>query len=111
MGLVRPLVPVACVFRIAFPAMQVGVDPGRLLPGLLVLRNLVSAVKIPFGIPPKRFQQGRQARRRAPSRRESRNSSIVMAAFYADGKNSNSFNIVPAGQVNGIVIRGSGSYS
>jgi len=83
MGLVRTLVPVSRVFRVPFPAMQVGVDPSRLLTCLLILGDVVSAVKISLGIPPKSLQQRRQARRGTPSRKEARNSSIVMAAFYA----------------------------
>src|SRR3984885_5077386 len=64
MGLVGSLIPVAGVVRIPFFAMQVGMDPGGFLPGFLFLGNLVSAVEISLGIPPKSFQQGRQGRRR-----------------------------------------------
>jgi hypothetical protein len=63
MGLMCSLVPVAGVLRIPFPAMQVGMDPGRLLPGRVLLGNVVGAIEIPPGIPPKSLQQWRQARR------------------------------------------------
>jgi hypothetical protein len=64
MGLVGTLIPVAGVVWIPFFAMQIGMDPGGFLPGFLFLGNLVRAVEISLGIPPKSFQQGRQARRR-----------------------------------------------
>jgi hypothetical protein len=57
MGLVRTFVPVPRVVWIPFSAMQVGMDPSRLLPRLFVLGDVVSAVKISLGIPPKSLQQ------------------------------------------------------
>ena len=61
MRLVCALVPVPRVFAVAFPAMQVGVDPRRLLSGLVILRDVVSAIKVPLGIPPQSLQQAGQA--------------------------------------------------
>jgi len=63
MGLVGTFVPVPSVVRVPFSAMQVGMDPSRLLPGLLLLGDVVSAVKISLCIPPEGLQQRRQARR------------------------------------------------
>ena len=56
MRLVCALVPVPRVFAVAFPAMQVGVDPRRLLSGLVILRDVVGAIKVPLGIPPQSLQ-------------------------------------------------------
>jgi hypothetical protein len=37
-------------------AMQVGMDPSRFLPLLLVLRDFVSPIEISLGVPPKGLQ-------------------------------------------------------
>ncbi len=46
------LIPVPRVFPVTLPAMQVGVDPRRLLSGHVILRDVVRAIKVPPGIPP-----------------------------------------------------------
>jgi len=66
MRLVRPLVPVPRVLRIAFPAMQIGMNPSRLLAGRIILGNVMGAIEISPGIPPQSLEQGRYARRRHP---------------------------------------------
>ena len=55
-GLVGTLVPVSGILVISLFAMQVGMDPSRFLPLLLVLRDFVSPIEIPLGVPPKGLQ-------------------------------------------------------
>jgi hypothetical protein len=51
-GLVRTLVPIACIVRIPLFAMQIGMDPSRLLPRIIVLGDVMSTIEISLGIPP-----------------------------------------------------------
>jgi hypothetical protein len=55
-GLVGTFVPVPGILMISLFAMEVGMDPSRFLPLLLVLRDFVSAIEIPLGIPPEGLQ-------------------------------------------------------
>jgi len=66
MRLVRPLVPVPGVLRIPFPAVEIGMNPSRLLSGRVILGNVMGAIKISPGIPPQSLEQRRQACRRHP---------------------------------------------
>src|SRR5580698_3590082 len=66
MGLMGALVPIPGILRISLPAMQIGMDPSGFLSGFVVLGDLVRSIKIPLGIPPKRFQQRTQACRGHP---------------------------------------------
>ena len=66
MGLVRTLVPVSRVLLISLPAVEIGMNPRRLLSGRVVLGNVMGAVEISPGVPPQSLEQGRQARRRHP---------------------------------------------
>jgi hypothetical protein len=100
-------VPISRVFRVALPTVQVGMDPGRLLPRF-VLRNLVSAVKVALGIPPKGLQQRGQACRghRIALRRTKfldRHGRILRRC-----EDLESVHIVHAWPVNGIVMQGLG---
>jgi hypothetical protein len=52
-GLVGTLVPVAGILVISLFAMQVGMNPRPFLALLLALRDFMSSVEIPLGIPPK----------------------------------------------------------
>ena len=55
-GLVGTLVPVPGILMISLFAVQVGMDPRRFLPLLLVLRDFVSPIEISLGVPPKGLQ-------------------------------------------------------
>ena len=59
MRLVRPLVPVPRVLRIAFPTMQVSMNPSSLLAGCVILGNVMRAIEVSPGIPPQSLEQGR----------------------------------------------------
>jgi hypothetical protein len=63
-GLVGTLVPVSGILVISLFAMQVGMDPSRFLSLFLVLRDFMSPIEIPLGVPPKGLQERRQAWRR-----------------------------------------------
>ena len=62
----RTLVPVSRVLRVPFPAVEIGMNPRRFLSGRLLLGNVMSAIEISPGIPPKSLEQRRKARWRHP---------------------------------------------
>jgi len=61
--LVRAFIPVARIFLVAFPAMEVGMNPSRFLPRLVILGDVMGAIEISPGIPPESLEHVRQARR------------------------------------------------
>jgi hypothetical protein len=63
MRLVGALVPVAGVFRVAFPTVEVGMTPSRFLAGNVVLGDIMGSIVIPPSIPPESLEQVRKARR------------------------------------------------
>src|SRR5437764_817896 len=60
-------VPIACIAKIALDAVQVGVNPGRVL-ALLVLHDLVRARPVSLGGPPQTIERGAKSVERSALR-------------------------------------------